>query len=106
MPQLDPEVLSYFAPEAQEYLESLEAQLLRLEKEPQNPELINQLFRTAHTLKGSARAVGAWPVATLAETVEKALGGATAEDAAGPVSDLGTAVAAAQAAAAERCRPG
>ena len=46
MPQLDPEVLSYFAPEAQEYLESLEAQLLRLEKEPQNPDLINQLFRT------------------------------------------------------------
>src|SRR6476660_9278063 len=58
MPQLDPEVLSYFAPEAQEYLESLEAQLLRLEREPQNPDLINQLFRTAHTLKGSAYTVG------------------------------------------------
>ena len=51
LPPLDAEILSYFAPEAQEYLESLEAQLLRLEKEQDNPEVINQLFRTAHTLK-------------------------------------------------------
>jgi chemosensory pili system protein ChpA (sensor histidine kinase/response regulator) len=58
LPVLDAEVLSYFAPEAQEYLESLEAQLLRLEKEQHNPEVINQLFRTAHTLKGSAYTVG------------------------------------------------
>ncbi len=54
LPLLDAEVLSYFAPEAQEYLESLEAQLLRLEKEQHNSEVINQLFRTAHTLKFSA----------------------------------------------------
>ena len=34
VPHLDPEVLSYFAPEAQEYLETLEANLLRLDKDP------------------------------------------------------------------------
>ena len=44
IPDLDPEVMSYFVPEAQEYLELLEAELLRLEKNPQDRELINQLF--------------------------------------------------------------
>ncbi len=74
MPQLDPEVLSYFAPEAQEYLESLEAQLLRLEKESQNSELINQLFRTAHTLKGSAYTVGFQAIGDLTHYVEDFMG--------------------------------
>ncbi|SLM49691.1 putative Chemotaxis protein CheA modulated with response regulator receiver region (Modular protein) [Nitrospira japonica] len=74
LPQLDPEVLSYFAPEAQEYLESLEAQLLRLEKEPTNPELINQLFRTAHTLKGSAYTVGFQSIGDLTHYVEDFMG--------------------------------
>jgi chemosensory pili system protein ChpA (sensor histidine kinase/response regulator) len=74
MPQLDPEVLSYFAPEAQEYLEGLEAQLLRLEKEPQNPDLINQLFRTAHTLKGSAYTVGFQSIGDLTHFIEDFMG--------------------------------
>lgn len=74
LPQLDPEVLSYFAPEAHEYLESLEAQLLRLEKEPNNPELINQLFRTAHTLKGSAYTVGFQSIGDLTHYVEDFMG--------------------------------
>jgi len=74
MPQLDPEVLSYFAPEAQEYLESLEAQLLRLEKEPQNADLINQLFRTAHTLKGSAYTVGFQSIGDLTHYIEDFMG--------------------------------
>jgi len=74
LPHLDPEVLSYFSPEAQEYLESLEAQLLRLEKEPQNPELVNQLFRTAHTLKGSAYTVGFQSIGDLTHYVEDFMG--------------------------------
>ncbi|HKW85777.1 MAG TPA: Hpt domain-containing protein, partial [Nitrospiraceae bacterium] len=56
-PDLDPEVISYFAPEAQEYVEAIEASLLRLEKNPQDPDTIQQLFRSAHTLKGSAYTV-------------------------------------------------
>ena len=74
LPALDAEVLSYFAPEAQEYLESLEAQLLRLEKEQHNPELINQLFRTAHTLKGSAYTVGFQSIGDLTHYVEDFMG--------------------------------
>jgi chemosensory pili system protein ChpA (sensor histidine kinase/response regulator) len=74
LPPLDAEVLSYFAPEAQEYLESLEAQLLRLEKEQGNPDVINQLFRTAHTLKGSAYTVGFQSVGDLTHYIEDFMG--------------------------------
>ncbi|HKO30962.1 MAG TPA: Hpt domain-containing protein [Nitrospiraceae bacterium] len=74
LPPLDAEVLSYFAPEAQEYLESLEAQLLRLEKEQGNPDVINQLFRTAHTLKGSAYTVGFQSVGDLIHYIEDFMG--------------------------------
>lgn len=70
LPLLDAEVLSYFAPEAQEYIESLEAQLLRLEKDPQNSDVIGQLFRTAHTLKGSAYTVGFQSLGDLVHYIE------------------------------------
>lgn len=70
LPFLDAEVLSYFAPEAQEYVESLEAQLLRLEKDQHNSDVINQLFRTAHTLKGSAYTVGFQSLGDLMHYVE------------------------------------
>ena len=75
LPLLDAEVLSYFSPEAQEYFESLEAQLLRLEKEQHNPEVIDQLFRTAHTLKGSAYTVGFQSIGDLTHYVEDFMGG-------------------------------
>ncbi len=74
IPQLDPEVLSYFAPEAQEYLETLEANLLRLDKNIQDGELINQLFRTAHTLKGSAYTVGFQSIGDLVHHIEDFMG--------------------------------
>jgi len=70
IPILDAEVLSYFAPEAQEYIESLEGQLLRIEKEPDNSAVIGQLFRTAHTLKGSAYTVGFQSLGDLVHYVE------------------------------------
>ncbi|MBM3854363.1 MAG: hypothetical protein FJ399_14595, partial [Verrucomicrobia bacterium] len=74
LPRLDPEVLSYFVPEAQEYLESLEANLLQLDKHPQNKALIQQLFRTAHTLKGSAYTVGFQVIGDLVHHVEDFMG--------------------------------
>ncbi|MDF0666973.1 MAG: Hpt domain-containing protein [Nitrospira sp.] len=74
IPDLDPEVFSYFIPEAQEYVELLEANLLRLDKEPLNRELIHQLFRTAHTLKGSAYTVGFQSIGDLIHHVEDFMG--------------------------------
>lgn len=74
LPELDPEVLSYFVPEAQEHLEALESFLLKLEKDPRSTELINQLFRSAHTLKGSAFTVGFTPIGDLVHHVEDLMG--------------------------------
>lgn len=74
IPALDSEVMSYFAPEAQEYLENLEADLLRVDKEAANPETIHQLFRTAHTLKGSAYTVGFQSIGDLTHHIEDFMG--------------------------------
>jgi chemosensory pili system protein ChpA (sensor histidine kinase/response regulator) len=74
IPDLDADVLSYFVPEAQEHLELLEANLLRLDKNPQNKELINQLFRVAHTLKGSAYTIGFQSIGDLVHHVEDFMG--------------------------------
>ncbi|MBA2486139.1 MAG: Hpt domain-containing protein [Nitrospira sp.] len=74
IPNLDPEVMSYFAPEAQEYLENLEADLLRMDKDAADPETIHQLFRTAHTLKGSAYTVGFQAIGDLTHHIEDFMG--------------------------------
>jgi chemosensory pili system protein ChpA (sensor histidine kinase/response regulator) len=74
IPALDSEVMSYFAPEAQEYLESLEADLLRVDKDAGNPDTIHQLFRTAHTLKGSAYTVGFQAIGDLTHHIEDFMG--------------------------------
>jgi chemosensory pili system protein ChpA (sensor histidine kinase/response regulator) len=73
-PTLDTEVLSYFAPETQEYLDAMEAAVLRLEKDPGNAEIIQQLFRTAHTLKGSAYTVGFKAIGDITHHVEDIMG--------------------------------
>ncbi|WHZ21381.1 MAG: Signal transduction histidine kinase CheA [Nitrospira sp.] len=74
IPTLDPEVMSYFSPEAQEYLETLEAHLLRVDRETANPETIHELFRTAHTLKGSAYTVGFQAIGDLTHHIEDFMG--------------------------------
>ena len=73
-PSLDEEVLSYFGPEAQEYLDAIETSLLRLEKNPHDPETIYELFRTAHTLKGSAYTVGFHIIGDITHPVEDLMG--------------------------------
>ncbi len=52
------EVLSIFRSESLEILLSMDNALLMLEKEPENAELLLQLFRHAHSLKGAARMLG------------------------------------------------
>jgi two-component system chemotaxis sensor kinase CheA len=47
-----------FIEEAKEHLDNLTQCLLALEKAPQNPEVVNTLFRSAHTLKGSSGMMG------------------------------------------------
>ena len=70
IPQLDFGDLSYFLPEAEGYLQSIENLLLQLEKDPKNQEATNQLFGNVHTLKGSAYTVNYQIIGDLVHTVE------------------------------------
>ena len=47
-----------FIEEAKEHIDTLTKSMLILEKEPQNQEVVNMLFRSAHTLKGSSGMMG------------------------------------------------
>lgn len=50
--------LEIFIDETKEHLESLNSQVLVLEKEPTNSETVNEIFRAAHSLKGMAGTMG------------------------------------------------
>ncbi|MBO7352982.1 MAG: chemotaxis protein CheA, partial [Lachnospiraceae bacterium] len=50
--------LEIFIEEAKEHLQSLNENLLVLEKEPENKDTINEIFRSAHSLKGMAGTMG------------------------------------------------
>ncbi len=50
--------LEIFIDETKEHLQSLNEQLLILEKEPENEDTINEIFRSAHSLKGMAGTMG------------------------------------------------
>lgn len=50
--------LEIFIDESNEHLQSLSDQLIILEKEPDNSDTINEIFRAAHSLKGMAGTMG------------------------------------------------
>jgi len=51
---VDKTILLDFVAEAEENLEKLSAQLVELEKKPQDENLLNEIFRHFHTIKGAA----------------------------------------------------
>ncbi|MFH2021364.1 MAG: chemotaxis protein CheA [archaeon] len=61
-----------FVTEASEFIETLNNDLVELEKSP-SPELINKLFRTFHTLKGNAGAMGYQNYSEVAHNLEDIL---------------------------------
>ena len=52
------EDLEVFLQEAQEQLELLDEEIVRLEREEDTAPLLQEIFRAAHTLKGSAGMIG------------------------------------------------
>lgn len=64
------ELIQTFKEEAQEIFESLDMSLLDLEQDPESSELINGLFRSVHTLKGSAGMMGMEKTGKLAHALE------------------------------------
>jgi two-component system chemotaxis sensor kinase CheA len=67
------ELLSAFLTESGESLDRLDADLVALERDPQNAALLDGTFRTLHTLKGSASFLQFSQLATLAHTAENLL---------------------------------
>ena len=67
------EVLEFFVPEAEEHLQSVTECLLALEGHP-NADDINRLFRSMHTVKGSAAQVGLHSLSAIAHRVEDLIG--------------------------------
>jgi chemosensory pili system protein ChpA (sensor histidine kinase/response regulator) len=70
----NPDVVTYFVPEAHEHLELAGTSLLALEGEGRNDENVATLFRAVHTLKGAAYTVGCSVIGRLAHRIEDLLG--------------------------------
>lgn len=62
-----------FLQEARELLQNTEQSFLELEKDPSNKTLIDAIFRFAHNLKGTSRAVGFGQIAELTHLAENLL---------------------------------
>lgn len=65
--------MELFIEESKEHLQSLNNNLLVLEQQPDNAEVINEIFRSAHTLKGMAGSMGFKFMANLAHGMENVL---------------------------------
>ena len=66
-------IIEFFLIEAGDHLTSLNNNLLVLENDPQNIELIDSLFRDAHTLKGSSAMMGFGIISDVAHRAEDIL---------------------------------
>lgn len=72
----DPQLLQDFLTESGELLERLDQDLIVLEGAPGDPELLNQVFRALHTIKGSASFLGLTNLVNIAHAAESALNAA------------------------------
>lgn len=67
------DLFALFLEEAQEQLMKLDDGLLQLEREPDNIEVIKEVFRAAHTLKGSSATMGFTEISDLTHAMENVL---------------------------------
>ncbi len=67
------EYTEIFLEESEDQIEELNANLLRLETDHNNPEIINDIFRAAHSLKSSAAFVGLYNLSDLSHKMENLL---------------------------------
>jgi chemosensory pili system protein ChpA (sensor histidine kinase/response regulator) len=67
-------IIEFFLVEAGEHIQNLNTGLLALEKAPDDRSVIDELFRAAHTLKGSAAMMGFQGVSDVGHKAEDMLG--------------------------------
>jgi chemosensory pili system protein ChpA (sensor histidine kinase/response regulator) len=71
--EMPEDILEFFIPEAEEHLQIVTECLLSLEAQP-NPAEVHRLFRSIHTVKGSAAQVGLHRISAVAHRVEDLIG--------------------------------
>ncbi|WP_044746122.1 MULTISPECIES: chemotaxis protein CheA [unclassified Anoxybacillus] len=67
--------LEIFIDESKEHLQTINEQLLELEKNPEDLSIVNEIFRSAHTLKGMSATMGFEDLANLTHQMENVLDG-------------------------------
>ncbi|PLT31567.1 chemotaxis protein CheA [Peribacillus deserti] len=67
--------LEVFIEESKEHLQTCSEQLLELEKNPEDLAIVNEIFRSAHTLKGMSATMGYEDLANLTHKMENVLDG-------------------------------
>lgn len=76
----DLEILIDFISEADENLDTIEVSLIELEHDPGNTDIINDIFRPFHTIKGVSGFLSLTKINTLAHTTENLLDSARSGD--------------------------
>ncbi len=71
--EISQDELKVFLEETEEQIELLDNDIVRMEKEPDNDELIQEIFRAAHTVKGSSAMVGYTRMSELTHAMESLL---------------------------------
>jgi chemotaxis protein histidine kinase CheA len=74
------EIVEAFLDESRENLDQLDVDLVQLETSPSDPELLAQVFRTIHTIKGTCGFLGYQRLETLTHAGENLLGALRAGD--------------------------
>ncbi len=69
----DEELRGLYKTSAAEHIQAIESALMQLEKQPQNAAPLQELLRSAHTLKGDSRMLGVENVETLVHQIEECL---------------------------------
>lgn len=67
------EDIEVFLQEADEHLQMMDQDIVRLETEPDDPDLLQQIFRSSHTIKGSSAMLGHTRMADVAHSMENLL---------------------------------
>ena len=73
MSNIDLTLLPDFIVEAEEHLEEMEALLLKLVQQPDDLEVLNDIFRPIHTIKGGAQYIGLEKISRLSHRLEDLL---------------------------------
>ncbi len=70
LPEQQQRILGYFIEEAKDHLNTMEQGLLNLQSTLKDPEMVNEIFRAAHSIKGGAAMLGLTNIQRVAHRLE------------------------------------